>query len=463
MSVSKWRSVQLGEAVEINPRPARGSIPDDIEVSFVPMTAVGAGNGEIDTSNVRTYAEVKKGYTHFRDGDVLFAKITPCMENGKMAVARGLRNGIGLGSTEFHVLRPHAGVDSHYVHFFVSAAGYRKEAAHHMIGAVGQKRVPLLFLERSEIPLPPLDEQHRIVAEIEKQFSRLDEAVANLKRVKANLKRYKAAVLKAAVEGRLVPTEAELALREGRSYESGAQLLRRILDNRRSAWKGKGKETEPIAPAATKQSELPDGWAWVYIDQIAELVEYGSSAKANEDVNGVPVLRMGNIVDGDLALGELKYLAVSHEEFPKLLLSPGDLLFNRTNSQELVGKTAIFKGVPRTCSFASYLIRVRLSVACMPSFVAAYINSVHGRAWVKTVVTQQVGQANVNGTKLKALNVPLPPLAEQHRIVAEVDRRLSIVREVEAEVDTNLKRAQSLRQAVLARAFSGLGTGAAGV
>ncbi len=138
---------------------------------------------------------MKKGYTVFREGDVLFAKITPCMENGKMAVARGLRNGVGCGSTEFHVLRARPGVDPHYVYHVVSSDRFRAEAAHHMTGAVGQKRVPTAFLEQCEIPVPDLDEQRRIVAELEKQFSRLDEAVANLKRVKANLKRYEDARL----------------------------------------------------------------------------------------------------------------------------------------------------------------------------------------------------------------------------------------------------------------------------
>jgi type I restriction enzyme, S subunit len=316
------------------------------------------------------------------------------------------------------------------------------------------------------------DQQKRIVAEIEKQFSRLDEAVANLKRVKANLKRYKAAVLKAAVEGRLVETEAELARRaaqgsanvaggrmpgatEGRSYETGEQLLQRILETRRSQWQGKRKYKEPVAPDTTDLPELPEGWGWSTVEQMSSLVEYGSSTKTSEDSSGVPVLRMGNIVEGEVRLDGLKYLPVHHDEFPKLLLKPGDLLFNRTNSPELVGKTAVFADSPKKCSFASYLIRVRLVDGAVPKFLAAYINSSYGRNWVKSVVTQQVGQANVNGTKLQALSVPLPPEAEQHRIMAEVERRLSLLRETEAQVDTNLQRAERLRQSILARSFSG--------
>jgi type I restriction enzyme S subunit len=304
------------------------------------------------------------------------------------------------------------------------------------------------------IPLPPMAQQDAIVAEIEKQFSRLDEAVANLKRAKAKLKRYTAAVLKAAVEGRLVTTEAELARRAGRSYETGAQLLQRILDERRVQWSGPGKYKEP-GPPNTDLPKLAEGWVCASIEQLSSLVEYGSSTKTSEDARGVPVVRMGNIHDGALLFHDMKYLPHSHSEFPKLLLAPGDLLFNRTNSADLVGKTAVFKGAPQPCSFASYLIRVRFVDGCLPPFIAAYINSFYGRQWVKSVVTQQVGQANVNGAKLQALTVLLPPSAEQARIVAEVDRRLSLVREVEAEVDTNLKRAERLRQATLQEAFAG--------
>jgi type I restriction enzyme S subunit len=304
------------------------------------------------------------------------------------------------------------------------------------------------------VPVTSLPTMQSIVAEIEKQFSRLDEAVAGLKRVKANLKRYKAAVLKAAVEGRLVETEAEIARRECRSYETGEQLLQRIIETRRSQWKGKGKYKEPAAPDTTDLPELPEGWGWASVEQLACLVEYGSSAKTNED-SGVPVLRMGNIVEGELQLDELKYLPSSHGEFPKLLLKSGDLLFNRTNSPELVGKTAVYDGLPKECSFASYLIRVRLADGAAPKFLAIYINSSHGRNWIKSVVTQQVGQANVNGTKLQALSVPLPPQAEQNRIVAEVDRHFSLICEAENQVDANLKRAERMRQSILQTVFSG--------
>lgn len=332
--------------------------------------------------------------------------------------------------------------------------GYLK-AINDMTSSVTVKHLSSKSIAEIPLPLPPMAQQEGIVAEIEKQFSRLDEAVANLKRVKANLKRYKAAVLKAAVEGRLVETEAERARREGRSYETGAELLQRILETRRSQWQGKGKYKEPTAPDTTDLPELPEGWVWATVEQMSSLVEYGSSAKTNEESSGVPVLRMGNIVEGELRLDEFKYFPTNHDEFPKLLLKPGDLLFNRTNSPELVGKTAVYADSPKECSFASYLIRVRLVDGAVPKLLAAYINSSHGRNWVKSVVTQQVGQANVNGTKLQALSVPLPPEGEQHRIISELDRRLSLLRDTEAQVNANLRRAESLRKSILQKNFVG--------
>ncbi len=353
---------------------------------------------------------------------------------------------------DLKALSPKAGISPKYVAHAVRGASQRilKQCSKHGTTVASVETNALLDFE---IPIVGLDEQHRIVAEIEKQFSRLDEAVAGLKRVKANLKRYKAAVLKAAVEGRLVPTEADLARREGRSFETGAQLLQRILETRRSQWQGKGKYKEPAAPDTTDLPELLKGWVWATVEQLSHLVEYGSSAKTTEDATGVPVLRMGNIVEGELVLDNLKYLPKQHGEFPKLLLEAGDLLFNRTNSPELVGKTAVFRGVPQPFSFASYLIRVRLVDGCLPIYLSTLINSIYGRAWVKAVVTQQVGQANVNGTKLQALSIPLPPLTEQHRIVTEIDRLLSIVSEVGATVDANLMRGDRLRQSTLQVAF----------
>ena len=306
-------------------------------------------------------------------------------------------------------------------------------------------------LWRTKIPLAPLPEQHRIVAKIESLFARLDEGVAALKRAETNLERYRASVLKAAVEGRLT----EKWRRENTPIETGEELLRRILAERPPRnWKAKYKE--PATPDTSGLPRLPEGWCWATVDQVSDGVHYGSSTKTSTEHEGVPVLRMGNIQDGMLNLDNLKYLPPDHPEFPRLLLTAGDLLFNRTNSAELVGKTAVYRGRPNPCSFASYLIRVRLLRPHLSQVVANALNGPHGRAWVASVVSQQVGQANVNGTKLRAFPFPLPPETEQEEIVRQsADAADSVTRSTEAINALLLHRAAALRQSILKRAFTG--------
>jgi len=165
---------------------------------------------------------------------------------------------------------------------------------------------------------------------------------------------------------------------------------------------------------------------------------------------------MGNIrTDGSLDLEDLKYLPASHAEFPQLMLEHGDLLFNRTNSAELVGKTGYYRGAPAPCSFASYLIRVRMLQGASPSMVSFALNGPGGRKWISTVVTQMVGQANVNGSKLASFTFPLAPLSEQRTVADAVENQLSVIDHLESDLESKLSSAQALRQSILRQAFTG--------
>ncbi len=157
-----WGLRRLGECCEINPKKVSDKrLASGMQVSFVPMTAV-SENGAIKTAEKKTYDEVKVGFTYFAENDVLFAKITPCMENGKGAVAVGLCNGIGFGSTEFHVLRPINGKSNPYwLYSLISFDTFRKDAATNMTGSAGQRRVPSMFLEKYKITLPPFELQNQ--------------------------------------------------------------------------------------------------------------------------------------------------------------------------------------------------------------------------------------------------------------------------------------------------------------
>ncbi len=406
---------------------------------------------------------------HYYDGDVAEKHI---VNTGDFLIAWSATLGAFIWNEPKAVLNQHifkvnSYIDKKFHYFLIQqliAEMYRHTHGSGMVHITKKKfeALPVLIPQQDSL-------QKQIVKEIEKQFSRLDKTISDLKRVKANLKRYKASVLQAAVTGKLT----EEWRKQNPDVEPASQLLERILTERRQKWettelakltakgkppkndKWKEKYKEPFEPTATG-FEVPTSWATATVQQIACLVQYGSSSKTNSNANdGVPVLRMGNIVDGHLVFEGLKYLPHDHREFPELLLDEEDMLFNRTNSAELVGKSAVYLGSPVPCSFASYLIRVRFPNEVKSKFIAFFINSAFGRQWIKSVVNQQVGQANVNGTKLQNLTVPLPSSLEQNAIIQEIESRLSVAEELERTVDTNLKRAERLRQSILKQAFSG--------
>lgn len=327
-----------------------------------------------------------------------------------------------------HVLSEVEGASISYLMNYLNQFNYQGYAN-------GTTRLKLTRSAMDEIPvrLAPTAEQERIVTAIEEAFSKLDAGEAGLRTVRQLLKRMRDAILTAAVTGRLVPQDPT---------ETPAAKLLADLGER---------------PNPDLSDPLPSGWEWCQLQAVSVLQEYGLSLKAHETRNAsdVPMLRMGNLQGGAIAASNLKFVSASHEEVQARRLQAGDLLFNRTNSAELVGKSAVYFGIPADATFASYLIRVRLAPGVVPSWCAAAINSQHGRRYIDSVAVQQVGQANVNGTKLKQFPIPLPPMEEQRRIVAEVERQLSFVEACERAVDVGLARSAGLRRSVLKAAFEG--------
>ena len=310
-------------------------------------------------------------------------------------------------------------------------------------------------------PLPPLAEQHRIVAELEKQLTRLDASVAALRRARANLKRYRASVLKDACEGRLVPTEASLARAEGREYEHAGQLLQRILQERRIQWelqeKRRGAYKEPATPDTSALQELPVGWVWSTVEQLAK-IQGGiqKQPKRTPISNAYPFLRVANVLRGSLYLDEIHQIELFPGELEKLRLVAGDLLVVEGNgSPSQIGRMATWSGEIEDCVHQNHIIRVRTAPGILHSFVELYWNSPEGSHNVLSVASSTSGLYTLNVTKVGTMPIPLPPLAEQICIVAEVEHRLSVVQQAEAAVDANLRRAERLRQSVLKRAFEG--------
>jgi type I restriction enzyme, S subunit len=324
-----------------------------------------------------------------------------------------------------------------------------------------QKGVYLKTLGQTPVQVAPLDQQKRTVAEIEKQFSRLDEAVANLKRVKANLKRYKAAVLKAAVEGHLVETEAELARREGGSYETGAQLLQRILETRRSQWQGKGKYKEPAAPDTTDLPELPEGWAWASPDQLAEFADnsicagpFGTIFKAKDfRPSGIPIIFLRHVAPGRYLNHKPGFMDVKkwQELFQPYSVYGGELLITKLG--EPPGVCAIYPEGIGPAMVTPDVIKLSVNAdVVLPRYLMHYFNSETARRF-STGVAFGTTRLRLTIPIFRRMPIPLPSFKEQQDIVTEIERSYSLADKADAQVNANLLRAKQLRSSILANAF----------
>lgn len=344
-----------------------------------------------------------------------------------------------------------------FINYALNGPALRRHAKG-IIHGVGRPRLNLGEIKALPVPVPPISEQTAIVADIEKQFTRLDAGVAALRRVQANIKRYRAAVLKAACEGRLVPTEAELARKEGRTFETGEELLARIRNEHRDHWQGRGKYKEPSVPGAANLFELPAGWAWTTLDALAEIkggITKDQGRKHSAPTRSVPYLRVANVQRGYIDLSEVKEIAATEDEIRELVLKPGDILFNEGGDRDKLGRGWIWNGELVECIHQNHVFRARLYVGELnPKLVSWYANT-FGQKFFFDQGKHTTNLASISMSKLKGLPVPIPPPAEQKRIVAEVERRLSVVEEFEATVTANLKRATRLRQSVLHAAFRG--------
>ena len=475
----KWRWSQISEIGIINPR---NNASEDLMASFVPMPMIAAEYGLENQHQPRPWAEIKKGYTHFAEGDVGLAKITPCFENGKSTVFRELTGGLGSGTTELHIVRP-LFVNPDYIIVFLKCPHFIETGIPRMTGTAGQKRVPIEYFANSPFPLPPLAEQHRIVAKVDELMALCDRleaartereatrdrlAAASLIRLNApdpdpaifrnhaafalenlvplttrrdQIKALRQTILSLAVRGKLVKQDP--------NDEPAAELVKRIAAEK--VWLVKAREIRnPKQVSAINADECffdsPRGWEWKRLSEISRKIHYGFTASANNMIDAVRLLRITDIQDNSVDWVSVPGCEIGEKALPQFKLEKGDILVARTGGT--IGKSFLVQDVPVVAVFASYLIRVQGSHEIYDRYLKLFLES--PVYWIQLQDgSRGAGQPNVNGQTLGKMLFPLPPLAEQHRIVVKIYELMALCDRVEANLATGDDTRRRLLDALL--------------
>ncbi|NPV06564.1 MAG: hypothetical protein HPY83_01215 [Anaerolineae bacterium] len=371
----EWQVAELGQVVEFTGR--RGLSPYRATVPFIPMTLVPTGPLAVTEWELRTPEEVRSGVP-VRDGDVLLAKITPCLENGKQGIVRGLPGGWGYASTEIYAMHPNPSMLAEFLALYLKLPAVREDLAGKMQGTTGRQRLPKDALIALPIPLPPLPEQ-RAIAHV---LRTVQDAIEATERVIAATKELKRSLMRHLFTYGPVPVQ----------------------------------EADRVPLKDTEIGPVPQHWAVVPLGDVVVGTQYGLSRRG-QSAGEYPILRMNNLEEGSVRTDDLQYVDLPEDEYRKYSLTSGDILFNRTNSYELVGKTALFES-SEPFVFASYLVRVVPDHSkLLPRYLNFYLNSEAVQNRLRTLATRGASQSNISATKLRSLIVGLPPLPEQRQSV----------------------------------------------
>lgn len=469
-----WCWTTLGEVAEVV-RNGLSVAPREIDgVRILRISAVRPM--KLDLGDVRFLPGNENEYREFmiEEGDLLFTRY-----NGNPALVGACAVVPHLDGTVLHpdkLIRVRiSGLNPSFICAGVSNGRSRRYLDSRVRSTAGQAGISGGDLKRTPILVAPAEEQVRVVEALDSYLTRLDAAAEGLRRVEANLKRYRASVLKAAVEGRLVPTEATLAKRERRTYEPASALLARILEERRRRWEAtelaklkakgeppktdawKSKYQDPSAPDPTNLPTLPEGWCWATLDALLRSpMRNGHSARESLDGRGIRTLTLTAVTAGDFSIDNTKVTGADPRVVDDLWLEPEDILVERSNTPELVGTTCMYRGPAGFSIFPDLLIRVRTTKQVSADFVEIALMSPFSREYFTKRAQGIAGSMpKVSQDVVGAIPVPLPPAAEAVRIALESARCLSVGKELAAQNQQNAARCSRLRQSILTWAFEG--------
>ena len=391
-----WVWTRLGEVCEVNPK---SNLDDDVTVSFIPMTLISDGFSNRHTSETKKWEEIKKGFTHFQEGDVGIAKITPCFENRKSIIFQNLENGYGAGTTELHILRPiFEPFLSNYIIWLVKTEDFIINGVNNFTGAVGQQRVGKNIIEETYLPLPPLSEQKRIIKEIERLFSFINDIEENRLSLVQFVKQAKSKVLDLAIRGKLVPQDP--------TDEPASMLLKRIREGQKCMKASSDISHYPF--------DVPEGWVWASgheclnpmkskkpVGETFRYIDINSIDNEKHIIRDAKLLKVSDApsrASRDIAVGDTLFSMVR----PYL----ENIAFVDDNYQNGIASTGFFVCKPNQILYPKYLFYLMLS-----SYVIVGLNS----------FMKGDNSPSINNENITSFLYPIPPLSEQKKIVIRIE------------------------------------------
>jgi type I restriction enzyme S subunit len=417
-----WEVKRLRFICYMNPSKSEvTALPANTEVSFLPMDRIGE-EGELSLEETRAIGNVREGYTYFRDGDVLVAKITPCFENGKGALCAGLTHAVGFGTTELHVMRAQRDADPKFVFYLTRSHAFRAIGVAMMQGAAGQQRVPEEFIKDFQPSIPPLPEQRAIAAFLDRETARIDALVAKKERLIALLREKRAALISHAVTRGLDPAAP---LRD-----SGVPWLGPVPAH----W-----EVRRLKHVSTLQTGLTLGKEYI-----------------GERLVTRPYLRVANVQDGYLDLSDVATISVPTREVTQYELHAGDVLMTEGGDFDKLGRGYVWEGQIEGCLHQNHIFVVRPDTRRLVArFLALAMSSWHGRTYFTVTSKQTTNLASTNSTTLRSFRLPLPPVQEQWVIVAFLDRKAAEIDALISTIRQQIEKLKEHRTALIAAAVTG--------
>ena len=418
----KWVRVQLVTC--LNPK---NDLPDDLETSFIPMALVDDGYRNNHSFEIKTWGSIKKGFTHFADGDIGIAKITPCFQNRKSVIFRNLKNGYGAGTTELSIVRVvNELLSREFLLWFFKSAYFIDNGVKSFTGTAGQQRIQKDYLAMCVFPLPPFAEQKRIVAKIEELLPLVDRyAVAYEKLEQFNTKfpeDMKKSILQYAIQGKLVEQRPE----EG----TGEELYQQIqAEKQQLIQEKKIKKEKPLAEISEDEIpfDIPGSWKWVRFSEIMNAMStgpFGSMLHKTDYIKkGIPLVNPANMVNGKIVPSDK--MMVSEETLRRLssyILHARMIVLGRRGE---MGRCAVVTENEDgwLCGTGSFFMEPSVSL------YVYYVASLFSSPYVKFYLGgESVGttMSNLNHAILSKMPIPLPPLAEQKRIVEKLEELLPL-------------------------------------